>query len=110
MKSLFLLPFAFIPFGASPDYIIGYYEGWDDAQALFAQAMTTIDDREAAEGVQVNQGAVSYAAPNRRGSRQPQEQQEYQEDAGGGAMTPSNETLLYVLIVLLVISIIVYNS
>ena len=50
MKSLFLLPLAFIPFGVTPDYIVGYYEGWDDAQALFAEAMTTIDDREAAEG------------------------------------------------------------
>jgi hypothetical protein len=45
---------AFIPFGATPDFIVGYYEGWDDAQALFAAAMVTIDDREAAEGFKLS--------------------------------------------------------
>ena len=41
---------SFIPLSASPEYIAGWYDGYDDGIAVMANAMTTIDDREAASG------------------------------------------------------------
>ena len=55
MKALLLLPLAFMNLPVTPEYQyayqIGYYDGWDDAQALFAEAMVTLDDREASGGI-----------------------------------------------------------
>jgi hypothetical protein len=53
------IPLAFMPLrmATSVDYVEGYYEGFDDAQALFAEAMVRIDDREAAEGISLSKEA-----------------------------------------------------